>query len=154
MSIKIHLINCAQDPTIQKPEESAATEIKKEFEKEFCKYPNAKGTFYILRSISIFGYKIRDIDLLLIGNFENFSLRNKVTTKNYGDICNLNIHSFICNIELKDCDSIKVDGKQTLWKEGTAYIYKYKRSGEKNVTDQAFDQQNEFRKYMKDTLNI
>jgi len=154
MAIKIKLINCAIDPTIQKPEESAASELKKEFEQEFSKYPNAKGTLYILRSISIFGYKIRDIDLLLIGKFENFSLRNKVTTKNYGDICNLNIHSFICNIELKDCDSIIVDGKRTLWKEGTAYIYNYKRSGEKNVTDQAFDQQNEFRKYMKDTINI
>ena len=92
MAIKIELINCAQDPTIQKPEESAACELKKKFELEFSKYPNAKGTLYILRSISIFGYKIRDIDLLLIGKFENFSLRNKVTTKNYGDICNLNIH--------------------------------------------------------------
>ena len=152
--IKIELINCAQAPTIQKPEESAAAEIKKEFEQEFSKYPNAKGKLYILRSISIFGYKIRDIDLLLIGKFENFSLRNKVNTKNYGDICNLNINSFICNIELKDCDSILVDGKRTLWKEGTAYIYKYKKSGEKNVTDQAFDQQNEFRKYLKDTINI
>ena len=96
MAIKIKLINCAIDPTIQKPEESAASELKKEFEQEFSKYPNAKGTLYILRSISIFGYKIRDIDLLLIGKFENFSLRNKVNTKNYGDICNLNINSFIC----------------------------------------------------------
>lgn len=154
MPIKIKLINCALDPSIQKPEESAAVEIKQQFEQEFSKYPGAKGTLYILRSISIFGYKIRDIDLLLIGKFENFSLRNKLTTKNYGDICNLNIHSFICNIELKDCDSILINGKRTLWKRGTAYIYNYKRSGEKNVTDQAFDQQNEFRKYMRDTINI
>ena len=154
MSIIIKLINCALDPSIQKPEESAAVEIKQQFEQEFSKYPNAKGTLYILRSISIFGYKIRDIDLLLIGKFENFSLRNKITTKNYGDICGLNINSFICNIELKDCDSIIVNGEKTLWKEGTAYIYNYKKSGRKDVTEQAFDQQNEFRKYMKDTIGI
>ena len=152
--IKIELINCAQDPALKKPEESAAIEMKERFEKEFSKYPNAKGTLYILRSVSIFGYKIRDIDLLLIGKFENFSFRNKVVTRNYGAVTNLNIDSFICNIELKDIDTIIVNGEKTLWKEGTAYTYKYKNSGEKNITEQAFDQMNEFRKYMKDTLNI
>lgn len=152
--IKIELINCAQDPTQMKPEQSAALEIKEQFEQEFSKYPNAKGTLYILRSVSIFGYKIRDIDIILIGQFENFCLRNKVVTKNYGEICNLYIDSFICNIELKDIDTIIVNGKRTLWKEGTAYTYKYKNSGVKDITEQAFDQMHEFRKYMYDTLNI
>ena len=155
MAIKIQLINCAQDPSIQRPEESAACQIKEQFDKEFSKYPKAQGTLFILRSVSIFGYKIRDIDLLLIGSFANFIYKNKVLTKNYGELCNLNIDSFISNIELKDIDSVTdIDGSQTLKKEGTAYLYKYKNSGIKNITEQAFDQKNEFRQYMKDNLNI
>ena len=155
MAIKIQLINCAQDPTIQKPEESAATMLKERFEEEFKKYPEAKGTLYILRSISIFGYKIRDIDLVLIAKFEKFCYKNKIFTKNYGEICNLNIDSFICNIELKDVSSIyDENGNKRLWKEATAYIYNYKKSGIKNITEQAFDQMNSFREYMFDTINI
>ena len=102
MAIKIELINCAQDPSIRKPEESAAAEIKKQFQKEFSKYPNAKGTLYILRSLSIFGYPVRDLDLVLIGSFENFQYKGKFNTINYGEINDLYIDSFICNIELKD----------------------------------------------------
>lgn len=152
--IKIELVNCAQDPVECKPEISAAQQIKENFQKTFSNYETAKGTLYILRSVSIFGYKIRDIDLILIGKFENFQYRNRVSTKNYGEISGLHIDSFICNIELKDMASITDNGRKTLWKEGTAYVYKYKNSGEKYITDQAFDQMNEFRKYMKDTLNI
>lgn len=155
MAIKTQLINCAQDPTIQKPEESAATMLKERFEEEFKKYPEAKGTLYILRSISIFGYKIRDIDIILIAKFENFCFRNKVLTKNYGELCNLNIDSFICNIELKDVSSIyDSNGNQRLWKIATSYVYNYKKSGKKDITDQAFDQMNSFREYMYDTIGI
>ena len=153
--IKIELINCAVDPTSKKPEMSAALEMKERFEEDFAKYPNVSGKLYILHSVSIFGYKIRDIDLLLIGAFRNFDYRNKLTTKNYGEVKGLNIDSFICNIELKDMDSVTdKEGNPSLWKKGTAYIYKYKNSGEKNITEQAFDQKNEFRQYMKDVLNI
>ncbi len=152
--IKIELINCAQDPVVSRPEASAAQQIKERFEQEFSNYPTARGTLYILRSVSIFGYKIRDIDLILIGNFEGFHYNRKVLTKNYDEISGLHIDSFICNIELKDMDAVTDRGKKTLWKEGTAYIYKYKNSGEKNITDQAFDQMNEFRQYLKDNLSL
>ena len=155
MAIKIQLINCAQDPTIQKPEESAATMLKERFEEEFEKYPDAKGTLYILRSISIFGYKIRDIDLVLIAKLDNFRYRNKILTMNYGELCNLSIDSFICNIELKDVTSIfDENGNQRLWKLATAYVYNYKKSGKKDITEQAFDQMNSFREYMYDTIGI
>lgn len=153
--IKIKLINCAQDPAESRPEISAAQQIKERFEQELSNYETAKGTLYILRSVSIFGYKIRDIDLILIGQFEDFCYKKKVTTKNYDEVSGLHIDSFICNIELKDMDSVKdIYGNPTLWKEGTAYIYKYKHSGEKNITDQAFDQMNSFREYLKDNLGI
>lgn len=152
--IKIELVNCAQDPVESRPEISAALQIKERFEQTFSQYETAKGTLYILRSVSIFGYKIRDIDLILIGKFENFHYKRNLSTKNYGVISGLHINSFICNIELKDMDSITDNGRRTLWKEGTAYVYKYKKSGEKNITDQAFDQMNEFRNYLRDTLNI
>ena len=152
--IKIELVNCAQDPVQSRPEISAALQIKERFEQTFSHYETAKGTLYILRSVSIFGYKIRDIDLILLGKFENFHYKRNLSTKNYGEISGLHIDSFICNIELKDMASITDNGKKTLWKEGTAYVYKYKNSGEKCITDQAFDQMNEFRSYLKDTLNI
>lgn len=155
MAIKIKLINCSQDPTKQSPEGSAACLLEERFKQEFEKYPEAKGTLYVLRSISIFGYEVRDIDLVLIGKFESFCYRNKVLTKNYDEVQGLYIDGFICNVELKDITLLKdSSGKDRFAKIGTSYIYTYKNSGEKNITEQAFKQKNSFRQYMKDNLNI
>ena len=152
MAIKIELINCAQDPSIRKPEESAAAEIKEQFQKEFSKYPNAKGTLYILRSLSIFGYPVRDLDLVLIGSFQKFQYKGKFDTINYGEINNLYIDSFICNIELKDITPRNRD--KLVIQTGVGYIYTYKNSGEKRITEQAFDQMNSFRVFLKDRIGI
>lgn len=152
MAIKIELINCAQDPTIWKPEESAAAEIKEQFQKEFSKYPNAKGTLYILRSLSIFGYPVRDLDLVLIGSFQNFQYKGKFNTINYDEINDLYIDSFICNIELKDITPRNRD--KLVIQTGVGYIYTYENSGEKRITEQAFNQMNSFRDFLKDRIGI
>lgn len=155
MAIKIELINCALDQADKKPEESAAFEIKEQFEKEFANYPQAKGTLYILRSLSIFGYKIRDIDLVLIGYFENFEYKGTFKPNNYKQIKSLHIDSIICNIELKDIDN-SLDNKRNprFRKVGTAYKYLYANSGDKNITEQAFDQMNCFVEYMRDNFSV
>ena len=155
MAIKIELVNCALDQTKITPEESAALEIKKQFEKEFAKYPEAKGTLYILRSLSIFGYKVRDIDLVLIGYFDNFVYKSKVKTKNFGEVKGLHIDSLICNIELKDIDnSLDCNGDPRFRKIATSYWYRYAKSGDKDITAQAFDQMNSFVNYLRDNFSV
>ena len=155
MAIKIELINCALDQTKRTPEESAAIEIRDQFEQEFAKYPEAKGTLYILRSLSIFGYKVRDIDLVLIGYFENFVYKGNFKTKNFGVVNNLHIDSLICNIELKDIDnSLDCNGQRRFRKVATSYLYRYANSGDKDITGQAFDQMNSFVNYMQDNFRV
>lgn len=147
MPINIEIVNCSRFFNSLSPEENAAREIKDYFQQELNCYPNAEGTLYILHNVSIFGYEVRDVDLILIGNFENFHYTEKVEVKQYGEVDALEIRSFICNIELKDLDHTQVK------KVGTAYKGMYKR-GEKNITDQAFKQMHSFRNYLKDTLEI
>jgi len=86
--------------------------------KELSSYPNAKGDIYILTSIRIFGQKRNDIDMLVMGFFDNFRIEN-AKTKNYGDVSELNIKSIICNIELKSHSANSVRH------EGTDYIALY-----------------------------
>ena len=130
MAIKIQLINCAQDPTIQTPEESAVTMLKERFEKELSLYPDAKGEIYILTQVTIFNQNqndIRNIDILVMGFLDGLIMKD-VKTKNYGIVKELSIKSFITNIELKFHPSNKVK------LDGADYIVTYGNNVEKNAT--------------------
>lgn len=116
--IKVHLKSFAQKSVISK-EDEAAELLKNKFEEELSSYPNAKGDIYILTSIRIFGQKRNDIDMLVMGFFDNFRIEN-AKTKNFGEVSELNIKSIICNIELKSHSANSVRH------EGTNYIVLYK----------------------------
>lgn len=115
--IKVHLKSFVQNSSVSK-EDEAAEHLKNKFEEELSSYPNAKGDIYILTSIRIFGQKRNDIDMLVMGFFDNFRIEN-AKTKNYGDVSELNIKSIICNIELKSHSANSVRH------EGTDYIVLY-----------------------------
>lgn len=116
--IKIETKSFAKDKSNISQEDSAAQILKEGLEKELAQYPNAKGTIYILTSIRVFGQKRNDIDMLVMGFLDNFTIKN-AQTKNYGCISDLNVKSFICNIELKSHPSNRVK------REGTDYIVYY-----------------------------
>lgn len=143
MAINIVNVNFLHTGLNNTPEIVAAHQLKDKFTNNLDKYPNAKGTIYIFSNISIFGYQIRDIDLIIIGLFENFRYPNKVFSKNKGLINGLYIDSFICNIELKD------HAASEIVKQATSYWVKYKGIY-KNATEQAFKQMFSFLQYIKD----
>lgn len=116
--IKIHIKSFAKDPTLPSKEDEAAILLKNSLQEELKSYPNAKGTIHIMTSIRIFGQKRNDIDMIVMGFTDNFLLRN-FRTKNFGEIEELNIKSFICNIELKSHSAKGVTH------EGTDYIVSY-----------------------------
>ena len=146
MSIKIHRISFAQDKTLLSKEDKAAVILQKKFEEDLSQYNNSKGDIYILTSIRIFGQKRDDIDILVIGLLENFSIR-KIQTKNYGLVDELNIRSFIANIELKSHPSVDVEH------EGTDYIVKYKNCKE-NASQQCREAKFSLFNHLNDQLGI
>lgn len=116
--INICVKSLAKDTTRLSKEDEAADQLKEKFQEDLSSYPNAKGTIYILTSIRIFGQKRNDIDMLVMGFIENLTLKN-LNTKNYGIVQELEIKSFICNIELKSHTANCVKH------EGTDYIVYY-----------------------------
>lgn len=115
--IRIHCTNILPD-TSNTAESRAAISLCEQLQSELKQYQHAKGDIYILTNIRIFGQKRNDIDLLMMGFIENLHFK-EVMTKNYGKVNDLEIRSFISNIELKSHPSNKVSH------EGTDYIVKY-----------------------------
>lgn len=146
MAPKIHYISFAQDKTIPSKEDDAAKKLKERFEKDLKQYKNAKGDIYILTSIRIFGQKRDDIDILVIGLLENFTIR-RVNTKNYGNVDELRICSFIANIELKTHHA--PDVKHV----GADYIVKYPDRKE-NASQQCREAKFSLIDHLKDQLGI
>lgn len=116
--IKVYVKSFTKDTTLLSKEDEAANQLKEKLQEDFILYPNANGTIYIMTSIRIFGQKRNDIDMLVMGFIENLTLKN-VNTKNYGKVKELDVKSFICNIELKSHSANCVK------REGTDYIVYY-----------------------------
>ena len=147
MSIKINNINFSHIPGSTSPEREAAQQLKDKIESFISQYPEAQGDIYIFSNISIFGYPVRDIDIVIIGTFHNFQLRHKVYSKTLGEITNLQIDSFICNIELKDHPSDEI------YRQATSYHVNYKGKS-KDATEQALKQMHSFREFITNTTNL
>ena len=116
--IKIHTKSFSKDITSLSKEDEAANQLKNNLQEELASYPTAKGTIYIMTSIRIFGQKRNDIDMLVMGFIENLTFKN-INTKNYDVVKELDVKSFICNIELKSHSASSVKH------EGTDYIVSY-----------------------------
>ena len=100
--IKVHYNSLSQDAFSVSKEDEAAELLRQKLEEDFSSYPNAKGSLYILTSIRIFGQKRNDIDMLIIGFFENFVIKN-LRTKNYGEVKELSLKSIIHNTTSHTC---------------------------------------------------
>lgn len=142
--IKVQFKSFSKD--IISKEDEAAKILCENLEKEFALYPNAKGTIYILTSIRIFGQKRNDIDMLIMGFLEKFSFKN-IKTKNFGVVDELEIKSFICNIELKGHTS------SGIIKEGTDYIVHYNKVPS-NASQQCQEAKFSLRNHLFDQLSI
>lgn len=116
--IKVQVKSFAKDTTVISKEDEAANQLKDNLQEELASYPGAKGIIYIMTSIRIFGQKRNDIDMLVMGFIDNLTLKN-VNTKNYDVVDELDIRSFICNIELKSHSASSIK------REGTDYIVSY-----------------------------
>lgn len=116
--IKIHTKSFSKDIKSLSKEDEAANQLKNNLQEELASYPAAKGTIYIMTSIRIFGQKRNDIDMLVMGFIENLTFKN-INTKNYDVVKELDVKSFICNIELKSHSASSVKH------EGTDYIVSY-----------------------------
>lgn len=142
--IKIELRTFAQNENSN--ECIAAKRLKNILEEDLKKYPTAKGNIYILSSIRIFGQKRDDIDILVMGFTEDLVIKN-INTKNRGIVDQLQIKSFICNIELKSHDA------RYITKEGTNYIVKY-RGVPHPASEQCREAKFSLINFLKDQLNI
>lgn len=144
--IRIYVKSFAKDTTLLSQEDEAANLLKNKLQEDLAQYPNAKGTIYIMTSIRIFGQKRNDIDILVMGFIENLTLKN-INTKNYSVVKELDIKSFICNIELKSHSANCVK------REGTDYIVYY--SGiPHNASQQCNEAKFSLFNHLNDQLNI
>ena len=144
--INIHIKSFAKDTTLLSQEDEAANQLKNKLQEDLAQHPNAKGTIYIMTSIRIFGQKRNDIDILVMGFIENLTLKN-INTKNYSVVKELDIKSFICNIELKSHSANCVK------REGTDYIVYY--SGiPHNASQQCCEAKFSLFNHLNDQLNI
>lgn len=144
--IKIYIKNFATDSTLHSKENEAAEQLKANFEKYLNAYPQAKGNIYIITSIRIFGQKRNDIDMLVMGFIENLTLKN-IQTKNHDKVKELDIKSFICNIELKSHSANYVR------REGTDYIVSY-AGVPHNASQQCTEAKFSLLNHLRDQLDI
>lgn len=145
--IKVHYKSFAQNTSPISKEDEAAILLKERFVDDLSSYPNAKGDIYILTSIRIFGQKRNDIDILIIGFLENLTIKG-VKTKNYGEVKELSIKSFVINIELKSHPSDKVK------REGNYYIVTYSNNVKHNASQQCNEAKFSLFNHLVDQLNI
>lgn len=116
--IRVVTKSCATASNLSN-EDVAAEQLKQCLSRDLANYLEAKGTIYIMTSIRLFGQKRNDIDMIVMGFLDGFCIKN-VKTKNQGNVGELAVKSFICNIELK---SHSANGVKH---EGTDYIVSYK----------------------------
>ncbi|MCF0257507.1 MAG: AAA family ATPase [Bacteroides heparinolyticus] len=106
--IKVQVKSFNTDPEHISNEDNAANCLKEMLQEELSSYPEAKGDIYIMTSIRIFGQKRNDIDMLVMGFTDNFIIKN-VKTANHNEVKELDIKSFVFNIELKSHSARNVE---------------------------------------------
>ena len=145
--IRVHHMSLAQDASSISKEDEAAKLLKEKFIEDLSSYPNAKGDIYILTSIRIFGQKRNDIDMLVIGFLDDLIIKG-VKTKNYGEVKELSIKSFVTNIELKSHPSNKVT------RNGTDYVVTYGNNVKHNASQQCNEAKFSLYNHLVDQLNL
>lgn len=91
------LFTCfAKDKSTSTSEDEAAILLKEKLQKDLSSYPNAKGSIHIMTNIRLFGQKRNDIDMLIMGFFENLEVHD-VQIRKSSTLETLNVKSIICN---------------------------------------------------------
>lgn len=146
MPITIHIINPFSDSSNSvSAEETAAMQLKDKFKKELSGY-KCKGDIFIFTNIRIFGQKRNDIDILVLGNFDDLKMPD-METKNHGKVKELTVKSFIFNIEHKSHDSSGV------FKRGTNYYVKY-WGYDSDASKQCFEAKFSLLNYFEEQLSL
>lgn len=138
MSIKVNILT--HSVSDDSPEYEAAEELKAMLEESFTKSPNAKGQVNIGYSLTLSGQKVRDIDLLLYGELEDYTLKSFHQSAKDSNKRDVSVESFCYVIELKDHPAEKV---KTV---NTHLLVNYKGSW-KDVSDQSEAQKYSFMNY-------
>lgn len=140
MAVSVYF-SCSCEPNTD--EAIAAKWLKDLFVEEF-KDSDINGNLYIIPSLQIYGQAVRDIDMVVMGNFDGLTY-DHVKTKQGEDRC-LKIESFIANIELKSmpCHRIK--------RSNGAYQVKYENTGWHDASDQCRKAKFSLRDHIKEQL--
>ena len=138
MPITIHIINPSQD--IHSPEYFAAVRLKKLIEDSAPKQVN--GHIQIAYSVTLCGQEVRDVDLVVAGNFENYILKKYYTNDIQFPKKDLAVEGFCIVIELKGHPQERIIFK------GTHFYVEY--CGQlKDATNQNENQRYSFKNYFK-----
>ena len=97
MPVTIQIVNEVIDKSNR--EYKSAIALKTLLESSFSDKTN--GTIFIAYGLTLCGQEVRDIDLLMFGKLENYSLRNYYTSKPFFQKKNLKVDGFCVVIELK-----------------------------------------------------
>lgn len=144
--IKVIFESLTKDPILISKEDEAARLLQENLRKDVLLYPEVKGTIYIMTNIRIFGQKRNDLDMIIMGFFDNLVMRN-VKSRNANTIEELRVKSFICNIEIKSHPSGKVVH------EGMDYFVFY--SGVRhNASRQCYEAKFSLRNHLVDQLGV
>lgn len=138
MSIKVNIL--AHSATDDSPEYEAAEELKAMLEEGFAKMPNARGQVNIGYSLTLSGQKVRDIDLLLYGELEDYMLKSFHQSSTDDHKRDVSVESFCYVIELKDHPAEKVKTENT-------HLYVNYKGSWKDVSDQSEAQKYSFMNY-------
>lgn len=141
------LFTCfAKDKSTSTSEDEAAILLKEKLQKDLSSYPNAKGSIHIMTNIRLFGQKRNDIDMLIMGFFENLEVHD-VQIRKSSTLETLNVKSIICNIEIKSHPATKVVH------QGSHYFVYY--SGVRHdASQQSFETKFSLKNHLADQLGL
>lgn len=110
--------------------------------------PSIEGEIAILSNVTLFGQKSKDFDIVMIGEFDNYSKNFRIKFDNFDkSVENVFVRSFITTIELKSqpADMVRL--------EGNDFYVKYK-SGWHNVTEQSESQKYSMLNYIEEKIGV
>ena len=120
-------------------EAQAAKDIRNTFAEEL-RGSNARGNIVISSSVQLFGQKVRDLDLVILGKFSGLKvnlhsqlINQHQITLPVSELKDVEIKDFCFVVEMKDHDA------NDLYTDNFALYAKYK-DGVRNVTDQSEEQ--------------
>ena len=106
----------------------AAKDLRDLFHGYFQKRNEVNGSIYIIPSVQIYGQNVRDIDLVVMGQFDNLYFDGMNTRQGEGR--NLKVSSFLVNIELKSMPEYRIK------LVGSDYIVSYENTNSHNASEQ------------------